>query len=114
MYDKCSKYVIYTIIDLSQYSGLQNGVGIGFGNGIGVADANADAKEQIFSMLNAVHGDMYDKFSKYIIYTIIHLLQYSGLQNGVSIWFGNAIGVADADADADAKEQIFLTLNAVQ
>ena len=37
------------------------------------ADADADAKEQIFLMLNAVQN-MYDKFSKYIIYTIIHLL----------------------------------------
>ena len=59
---------------------------------------------------------MYDKFSKYIIYTIIDLLQYSGLQNAVGIRFGNHIGVADADADADAdaEEQIFLMLNAVQ
>ena len=55
---------------------------------------------------------MYDKFNKYIIYTMIHLLEYSGLQNGVGILCGNAIGVADADADAE--EQIFLTLNAVQ
>ena len=59
-----------------------------------------------------LYSDMYDKFSRYVIYTIIHLLYYSGLQNGVGIRFGNAIGVADADADA--KAQIFLTLNAVQ
>ena len=56
--------------------GQPNGVGIRFGNPIGVANANADAdaEEQIFLMLNAVHSDMYDKFSKYFIYTIIDLL----------------------------------------
>ena len=54
---------------------------------------------------------MYNKFSKYVIYTIIHLLYYSGRDNGVSIPFGNTIGVADPDPDAE--KPIFLMLNAV-
>ena len=59
-----------------------------------------------------LYSDMYDKFSKYFIHTIIHLLWYSGQQNGVSIAFSNTIGVAHADADAE--EQIFLIPNTVQ
>ena len=55
---------------------------------------------------------MYNKFSKYFIDTIIHLLWYSGVQNGVGIQFSNPIGVVNVDADA--KEQIFPMLNTVQ
>ena len=61
-----------------------------------------------------LYSDMYDTFNKYFIYAICHLLWYSGQQNGVSIWCGNHIGVADADADADAMEQILLITNTVQ
>ena len=63
-----------------------------------------------------LYSDMYDKFSKYVIYTIIDLLWYSGLQNEVGIWFGDPMSEADADANANAnaKEQTFLMLSAGQ
>ena len=72
MYNKFSKYVIYAIIDLLEYSGLQNGVSIRFSNGLSVAGADADAENQSFQCW-MLYSEMYDKFSKYVIYTIIHL-----------------------------------------
>ena len=70
------------------------------GNVIGVANASLGVIQ-----CQKLYSDMYDRFSKELISSIIHLSYCADLQNGVGMLFSNVIGVADDVIPSRLNEQ---------